>query len=76
MAPTTFKLTKHDGLTRRITFSDQPTWLTLGTKIESLYQIPLASIGVSYVDNDGDEVTLSSEEELKDFYQASHSDVE
>jgi hypothetical protein len=72
MAPTTFKLTKHEGLTRRITFSDQPTWLTLGTKIESLYDIPLASIGVSYVDNDGDEVTLSSEEELLDFYNASY----
>ncbi|KAJ8702244.1 hypothetical protein PTI98_000980 [Pleurotus ostreatus] len=64
---TTFKLTKRDGLTRRITFPSWPDWQTLAQKIESLYNIPFDNIGVSYVDNDGDEVTLSSQEELEDY---------
>ncbi|KAF9502375.1 hypothetical protein BDN71DRAFT_1437965 [Pleurotus eryngii] len=64
---TTFKLTKRDGFTRRITFPSWPDWQTLAQKIESLYNIPFDNIGVSYVDNDGDEVTLSSQEELEDY---------
>ncbi|KAI0045211.1 hypothetical protein FA95DRAFT_1460700, partial [Auriscalpium vulgare] len=37
-------------------------------KIQSLYSIPAERVGVFYVDVDGDEVTLNSEEELLDFY--------
>ena len=71
MSPVQFKFSKPpDGLVRRVTFPERPSWETLAVKIQSLYDIPLPSIGVSYVDNDGDEVTLSSEDELQDFYQS------
>ncbi|KAI0328148.1 hypothetical protein GY45DRAFT_1326682 [Cubamyces sp. BRFM 1775] len=71
MSPIQFKFTKPpDGLVRRVTFQDKPSWSELAAKIQSLYNIPVLHVGVSYVDNDGDEVTLSSEEELRDFYQS------
>ncbi|KAJ6621212.1 hypothetical protein B0H10DRAFT_1790517, partial [Mycena sp. CBHHK59/15] len=66
---TKFKLTKLDGLTRRVTFSTPPTWSTLATKIHTLFDIPVDHVGVSYVDSDSDEVTLSSEDELREYYQ-------
>ena len=72
MSQTLFKFSKPpDGLTRRVMFTHQPTWPELSSKLESLYDIPRDNIGVSYVDSDGDEVTLSSDEELKDFYKFS-----
>lgn len=71
MSPIQFKFSKPpDGLVRRVTFPERPSWESLAIKIQSLYDIPLPSIGVSYVDSDGDEVTLSSEDELQDFYQS------
>jgi hypothetical protein len=73
MAPVHFKLSMSDGLTRRISFSDSPSWTELATRIHALCGFPLNRLGVSYVDSDGDEVTLSSEEELRDFY-SSHVD--
>jgi hypothetical protein len=72
MAPIQFKLSKPDGLTRRLTFQGVPTWVDLAAKISGLYSIPSDKLGVSYIDTDGDEVTLSSQEELEDFYQASY----
>ncbi|KAF9469858.1 hypothetical protein BDZ94DRAFT_1243420 [Collybia nuda] len=72
MSPTHFKLLQRDGLTRRISFPDLPTWPALATRIESLYSIPFEKLSVAYIDVDGDEVTLSSQEELQDFYQVSH----
>lgn len=70
MAPVHFKLSMSDGLTRRISFSDRPSWTELATRIHALSGFPLNRLGVSYVDSDGDEVTLSSEEELRDFYSS------
>lgn len=70
MSRTLFKFTKPpDGLTRRVMFPVQPSWSELSAKLESLYSIPMQDVGVSYIDQDGDEVTLSSEEELRDFYK-------
>lgn len=63
-----FKLTKANGLTRRITFAARPTWYLLSTRIADLYDIAIENVGVSYTDSDGDDVTLSSDEELQDFY--------
>jgi hypothetical protein len=59
-----------DGLTRRISFPTRPSWTELATRIHSLCNIPRNRLAVSYVDSDGDEVTLSSEEELRDFYDS------
>ena len=65
------KLTKPpDGLMRRITFDTPPSWAELAVKIEALYHIPRGDVAVSYEDQDGDDVTLSSEAELRDFYRA------
>ena len=68
----TFKLSQRDGLTRRITFSVRPTWPELSQKIHLLFSIPVEKVGVTYVDSDGDEVTLSSQEELEDYYQSTY----
>ncbi|KAH9049391.1 hypothetical protein EDB84DRAFT_1654439 [Lactarius hengduanensis] len=63
-----FKLSISNGLTRRISFPTRPSWNELAARIQALYNIRLGRLGVSYVDSDGDEVTLSSEEELREFY--------
>ncbi|TFY82084.1 hypothetical protein EWM64_g1933 [Hericium alpestre] len=68
MSAVHFKLSKLDGLTRRVSFSQRPSWDVLAAKIQLLYGLPVEHIAVSYIDTDGDEVTLSSEEELQDFY--------
>ena len=64
-----FKFTK-DGVTRRVAFTQLPSWLEISAKLESLYGIPVEHVAVSYTDVDGDEVTLSSQEELEDYYRA------
>ena len=72
---TMFKFTKPpDGLTRRVMFYNRPPWSELSAKIEELYSISRDDVGVSYVDNEGDEVTLSSEEELQDYYRLNHAE--
>lgn len=65
---TQFKLSRQDGLTRRLAFQDRPSWAILSSKIGTMYGIATYDVGVSYIDQDGDEVTLSSEEELQDYY--------
>ena len=71
MAPIQFKLSYPPGdLVRRVTFQERPSWNILALKIQSVFDLPLPSIAVSYVDSDGDEVTLNSEDELQDFYRS------
>ncbi|TFK36988.1 hypothetical protein BDQ12DRAFT_686201 [Crucibulum laeve] len=71
-----FKLTHPaSGYTRRVAFPTQPSWHELASRIESLYSIPVGTVGVSYVDADDDEITLSSDEELQDFYQLSAGQI-
>ena len=44
MSPIQFKLSRPpDGLVRRVTFQERPSWETLAAKIESLFNIPLSS---------------------------------
>ncbi|EKM61283.1 uncharacterized protein PHACADRAFT_84808, partial [Phanerochaete carnosa HHB-10118-sp] len=49
-------------------FYKQPTWDDLADRIQNLYGIPKDKVGVSYFDVDGDEITLSSQDELQDYY--------
>lgn len=70
MLPVHFKL-KHNGYTRRVTFQERPKWDALASKLQTFYNIPLDKVGVSYFDSDDDEITVSSNEELEDFYQSS-----
>jgi hypothetical protein len=66
--PTQFKFSK-DGVTRRVAFTQLPSWLEIAAKLEALYGIPVEHVAASYTDADGDEVTLSSQEELEDYYR-------
>jgi len=68
-SPIQFKFSK-DGITRRVAFTQSPSWVEIAAKLESLYSIPVEHVAVSYTDADGDEVTLSSQEELEDYYRA------
>ena len=70
MASTEFKLSKRNGITRRVVFPERPTWVALAARISELYAIPLDLVAVSYLDAEDDEVTLNTEEELKQFYQS------
>ncbi|KAF9535680.1 hypothetical protein CPB83DRAFT_842142 [Crepidotus variabilis] len=69
MPPVLFKL-KYGNSTRRVSFQDQPTWAELAGRLQALYNLPLDTIGVSYVDTDNDEITVSSNEELQDYYSS------
>ncbi|KAF5312027.1 hypothetical protein D9619_002828 [Psilocybe cf. subviscida] len=73
MPPIHFKLTKLNGLTRKVTFHQLPSWPELSAKLHILFDIPLDKVGVSYLDSDNDEITASSEEELQDYYQSSYT---
>ncbi|EIN07883.1 hypothetical protein PUNSTDRAFT_135403 [Punctularia strigosozonata HHB-11173 SS5] len=69
--PCNFKFTNTHSPTRTATFSSPPRWSVLAEKLANLYSIPASSVGVTYRDSEGDEVTLNSEEELADFYLTS-----
>ncbi|KAH9925822.1 uncharacterized protein B0H18DRAFT_1119308 [Fomitopsis serialis] len=63
------KLTRPpSGLTRKVTFDARPSWDELAARIESLYDIPKEHAAVSYVDAEGDDVTMNTQTELQDFY--------
>lgn len=58
------------GLTRKVAFDARPAWEELAARIERFYEIPKEHVAVSYVDNEGDEVTMNTETELQDLYSA------
>lgn len=72
MPETQFKISQLNGQTRLVEFPDIPTWEALASKLEPLYAIPSEKVGVTYIDNDNDEITLSSNDELQNFYRRSH----
>ncbi|KAL7412692.1 hypothetical protein BDY24DRAFT_392390 [Mrakia frigida] len=75
--PIEFKITHPaQKYARRIQFSSPPTFSILSAKIVSLWpsctlrtSSSSSSIGLDYVDQEGDRVLLSSDEELQAFYQ-------
>lgn len=69
MPPAHFKLVGPCGETHRINFSERPTWEILSTSIKERYDIPLAQIGASYIDSEGDFITLSTQQELSEVYE-------
>ncbi|KAG8678187.1 hypothetical protein FRC08_017987, partial [Ceratobasidium sp. 394] len=64
-----FKL-QHRGLVRKVTFKnvDQPSWHELSWKIGDVCNIPHAAVALTYLDPDGDKITISSQAELKEYY--------
>jgi hypothetical protein len=59
-------------IARSLSFRDTgtPEWNTLAMKIEELFFIPFQDIAVSYYDDDGDQIVMSSQEELADYYSS------
>ena len=71
MSNTFFKITNPlDGSVRRLTFDSTPSWAELSGKLEDIYSIPKDNVCVSYTDTDGDTVVLSSDTELKEYFEA------
>ncbi|KAE9398465.1 hypothetical protein BT96DRAFT_920801 [Gymnopus androsaceus JB14] len=65
---TTFKLTLTGGSTRRLSFADQPSWALLSERISTLFSLPSDKLAVAYLDAEDDWITLSSDEELRDYF--------
>ncbi|KAG8972925.1 hypothetical protein FRB90_010098, partial [Tulasnella sp. 427] len=69
----TFKFVlPQEGVTRKVTFPNKPKWHEIATKVESLfinYRLAANEIAVSYIDSDNDSITISTGEELRDFYE-------
>src|SRR4051812_16515086 len=62
----TIKVT-YNSIARRFNINPSTTWDELESKLRSLYNIPTTSLlTVSYTDEDGDVITLSSDLELKE----------
>ena len=60
-----FKFRRDSGTTTlRITFSYIPPWIKLAAKLVPLYNISLATLRLSYVDEDGEMRFMSSDREL------------
>ncbi|GAA5902840.1 hypothetical protein JCM8208_006489 [Rhodotorula glutinis] len=61
------------GETRIVSLSAQPapTWVALMQHIQQRFALDKAPTKVTYVDNDGDEITLSSDDELRELWLGS-----
>ncbi|KAH7334373.1 hypothetical protein B0J17DRAFT_104657 [Rhizoctonia solani] len=66
-----FKL-QYRGLVRKVTFKnvEQPSWHELSWKVGDLCNIPHAAVALTYLDPDGDKITISSQAELKEYYNS------
>ncbi|CAI2167252.1 2532_t:CDS:2 [Funneliformis geosporum] len=57
----------YNSISRRFNINTSTTWTELESKLRSLYNIPTTtSLNVSYTDEDGDVITLSSDLEFKE----------
>ena len=59
-----------NGTTEVAVFDALPTWADLAARTQILFDIPETDAALAYVDADGDEITLSSEAELREFFSA------
>ncbi|KZT72437.1 hypothetical protein DAEQUDRAFT_755245 [Daedalea quercina L-15889] len=62
------KLSHPNGVTRVAVFTAIPTWDDLAVHIKSYFDIPEDFVAVAYVDFDGDQVIVSSQDELREFF--------
>ena len=67
---TVFKVS-NQMVTRRFTMpTKRPTWAELESKVREIFSIPSSvTPGLTYLDNDDDVITLSSQAELEDYYK-------
>ncbi|EJD52276.1 hypothetical protein AURDEDRAFT_111667, partial [Auricularia subglabra TFB-10046 SS5] len=66
--PIHFKLAKPGHSTRKVSFEENPSWMLLAHKAEELFRVPMEHLGLVYSDDEGDKITLSSQDELTEFY--------
>lgn len=59
-----------EGSTRRASFPSQPTWSNIATHIETHFHIPAHHAAAKYTDSDGDEILISTDEELQEYYDS------
>ncbi|EPT03121.1 hypothetical protein FOMPIDRAFT_1116622, partial [Fomitopsis schrenkii] len=57
-----------ENATRLASFNSQPTWPQLAAHIEKCFHIPPPCAAAKYTDTDGDEITINSDEELREYY--------
>ena len=70
-----FKLKKANASTKLAYFSEKPSWEDLTSKIARLFNIQSDRVGVAFVEKEVPITTLSSEDELQDFYKYQSSEV-
>lgn len=78
MSTLDLKLTHADtGETRLVTFPTQPapTWAQLVEHIKQRFALQQAPTNVIYLDEEGDEITLSSDDELEELWLASATET-
>lgn len=64
-----YKLVLPGGEGRRVSLDAEPTWDVLASRVHELFSIPVNDVGLVYIDDDGDEITISSEFELQDYHE-------
>ncbi|CAG8568230.1 3412_t:CDS:2 [Diversispora eburnea] len=63
----------YNQISRRFDISSNTTWVTLESQLRSLFKLPTnSSISLSYTDEDGDAITLSSDLELFEVLSSVH----
>ena len=60
------KLARPNGTTRIAVFAEEPTWHDLIARAHAFFDIPEDCINLTYIDGDGDEITLTSPNELQE----------
>ena len=65
-----FKFKKANASTRLGHFDTQPTWGDLASKVANLFHIPLEDVGVAFVGEHRETITLSNEQDLQYFYES------
>ncbi|CAG8568321.1 16193_t:CDS:1 [Dentiscutata erythropus] len=56
----------YNSIVRRFTISPDSTWINLESQLRDLFQIPNNPLNVSYTDEEGDVITISSDLELQE----------
>ena len=59
-----------ENATRRVSFPSQPTWPQLAAHIETHFHISPKRAAAKYTDSDGDEILISTDEELQEYYDS------
>ncbi|CAG8483055.1 16130_t:CDS:1 [Cetraspora pellucida] len=56
----------YNSIARRFTISPDSTWINLELQLRNLFQIPNVPLNISYTDDEGDVITISSDLELQE----------